>query len=121
MAYFFRCPTTGLGEFFNSPGEHRCPFCREIHDAHECGLPPKELGAPIIQTFKERYAFEHKTVLTSRKQEEALDRKAGFATITAAEQKEHQPGQDSHTIFSFPKQGNRGRGKPITGAKAKIG
>ncbi len=45
MSHCIRCPKTSLVEWFDSPGQHRCPFCGEIHETYQAGAPKRQVDS----------------------------------------------------------------------------
>ena len=66
MSHSFRCPKTGLAEWFDSPGEHPCPFCKGKHSTEITGPPKKQEGFGMAPPpFKRHYSPVHGRKLTS--------------------------------------------------------
>ena len=77
--YAFRCPKSGLVEWFPTEGSHQCPFCKGIHVAHEVGAPPKPEGYGVTnKPFPRHYSFTHQKFLGSWSDYHQANKDAGL-------------------------------------------
>jgi len=97
MTHVFKCPVTGLCDFSDTPGLVNCPMCGGQHETFEAGGPPIArsdfAGSAAVQTYKPRTMYGQ--LVTSRRQEDALDASRGIVTITEREARDNSPPPDT--------------------------
>ena len=119
MTYAYRCPNCGLA-FCDSPNPVIC--CGVECEPYEAGAPEPRPGAPSVFCMKERWSDVHKCMITSRRQEDALDDSRGIATVTEKEARDMSPPPDKSEgkIVSYGGQRKRSRRMYPTNATARL-
>ncbi len=97
MTYAFKCTMTGLCDFSDVPGPASCPMCGGQHETFAAGGPPiarrNFAGSAAVQTYRPRMMYGQ--LVTSRRQEDALDAARGIVTITEREARDNSPPADT--------------------------
>jgi hypothetical protein len=111
VSHVIRCPETGLVEWFDEAGFHRCPFCGKSHETYEAGAPLKEEGLPNVigDKLPKHMDYSCGAVIDSKSQRRRVYKEKGLVERSISEHRKENPEIMARrgTISSYSGQADR--------------
>lgn len=111
MTNAFRCPETGLVDFFDEPGSYPCQYCGGEHHTYEAGTPLKMVGPPMVigDRLPKHHDYSCGCDIESKSQRRRIYAAKGLNVTSIAEHTKQNPEvmPRRHPVVSYAGQTHR--------------